>query len=183
MNTRVLAGIATVYLFVAGAAWALISPLYIYDHPDRAHDPLHLHVQIDLYQDYTQTSLHIVIHNPSAKMACIDEFTFDVHGGGIVIWDAHDRLVPFLSESALGAKMFHGFYYLGGYSLLPPSKTLDFYRDLKFFRLGPGTYKYGVEIPYYVCRDVIDLEKVLPPRDIEHYSVVLIGHITVKKQR
>jgi hypothetical protein len=92
------------------------------------------------------------------------------------------RRVPLTMVSDPTFKFVHGFDVRDTYGILLPGQGLDFYRDLKYFYFKPGRYKFQIFVFYYVCDDIVDLERPAPKRDIPMFRVTGSGQFAVGRK-
>jgi hypothetical protein len=73
-----------------------------------------------------------------------------------------------------------GFDYRDSYYLLGPGEHLVLDYEIKDFHLVPGRYRYHIVMPFYVCRDIIDLGRIKKNVDARHLGITAVGEFEFK---
>jgi hypothetical protein len=142
---------------------------------------LHLETHGSYDSAFPSSILTFTIRNNSPRAACIDVTPFNAISADLEIWDAMGRRVSLNRGADPAISVIHGFEEGNPYYILLPGRHLDLERSLHFFALTPGRFSYKIVIPYYVCRDVINLEGGAKAPDIREYDVVDSGEFTVAR--
>ena len=109
----------------------------------------------------------IVVVNTSADFICINRASFDPEEQLVMFVDekGHEFRTQMPGDRFPRSRL--NFEYDDSYVLLQPAEERKILFDTESFHLPPGHFRYHLFMPFYVCRDVIDLDRIKNQKDVE----------------
>ena len=151
-------------------------------HADGAEDrPVPIFANIKFLQQNGLRTLQVSLQSGLSQTLCIGDGAFSAVGtGSLAIWNEQGRSI---APSVVGyprVEEFHDVDYAQRYHFLFPGKSIDHDIDLKFYPFQQkATYVYEWTARYYVCRDIVDSDRIGAPSTVRLHSKKFTGRFTV----
>jgi hypothetical protein len=129
---------------------------------------------VDQFVHGTQYTMIDVV-NRATEFICIHKSFFEPEEGTVTFYD--EKGVEFRTQMP-GDRFPEdrlGFDYRDSYYIVEPGKHVKVDYDLRDFHLVPGRYRYHILMPFYMCRDIIDLRRIRRSVDAKHLAVETNG--------
>lgn len=143
--------------------------------------PLKLKLVVEQFMG--QNMLDAVLENPSDEFFCINSSVLDSTYQHIRLKDKSGKEVPLLSYGEMWPRALLGFDYNVPYLFIVPNETRTVDANIKNFKISPGKYTYDVVFSYYLCRDVIDTDRLEQKNQIETFTNEVTGSITLEAEK